>query len=246
VASGFSHAVGARTHVGLVRRVNEDSILCHPSGGLWAVADGMGGHANGQWAAMAVTGQLAAVHLSADPRAPIDSDCERLADALADANARIVEASAAAGATMGATIVALRIVGDRFACLWAGDSRVYRLRGGSLRQITRDHSQVGELVEAGILTPEQAEKHPLANVITRAVGVAEDLALDVVEDRVLAGDAFLLCSDGLTRCVPDSRIGAIAATGTADAACEALLAACLESGAPDNVSFILVRCEQTA
>ncbi|WP_156678768.1 PP2C family protein-serine/threonine phosphatase [Sphingomonas profundi] len=235
------YAVGARTHVGLVRKVNEDSILCHPAGGLWAVADGMGGHANGQWAAMEVTAGLAATGLSAG--ASIDSDCERLADALADANDRIVATAAGAGATMGATIVALRIVGDRFACLWAGDSRVYRLRGAALRQITRDHSQVGELVEAGILTPEQAEKHPLANVITRAVGVATDLALDVVEDRVLAGDAFLLCSDGLTRCVADARIAALAAAGTADAACQALLDACLAEGAPDNVSLILVRCE---
>jgi serine/threonine-protein phosphatase Stp1 len=239
----FRYAVGARTHVGLVRQVNEDSILCHPAGGLWAVADGMGGHANGQWAGMQVTGALATVHLTPDPRAAIDSDCERLADVLADANARIVAASAAEGTTMGSTVVTLRIVGDRFACIWAGDSRIYRLRAGLLRQLTRDHSQVGELVEAGILTPEQAEKHPLANVITRAVGVAEDLALDVVEDRILAGDAFLLCSDGLTRVVPDASIATLAVAGSPDAACEALLAACLAGGAPDNVSLILIRCE---
>lgn len=236
-------AVAMRTHVGLVRQENEDSILLHPAGGLWAVADGMGGHANGRWAAMSVTAALAAVDLAGDPRAPLDSDCERLADALADANDAIVQASAAAGATMGATIVALRILGSRFACLWAGDSRVYRLRGDSLRQITRDHSQVGELVAAGILTPEQAETHPLANVITRAVGVSADLALDVVEDRILAGDAFLLCSDGLTRCVPDAEIAGLAAAGSVEAASEALLAACLARGAPDNVSLILVRCE---
>ncbi len=242
----FRFAVGAQTHVGLIRQENEDSILLHPAGGLWAVADGMGGHANGRWAAGEVTGGLATVALAVDPRTPIDADCERMADALAEANARIIAASASAGATMGATIVALRIMGDRFACLWAGDSRVYRLRGGVLRQITRDHSQVGELVEAGILTPEQAERHPLANVITRAVGVADDLALDVVEDRVVPGDAFLLCSDGLSRCVPDADLALLAMQGSPDAACAAMLQACLARGAPDNVSLILVRCEPIA
>lgn len=236
----FRYLVGAGSHVGLVRKENEDHVAVHAREALWAVADGMGGHANGRWASAQVVAELAAVALHGD----LDSDCDVIADALADANAKIVAAGEASGATIGSTVVALRIAGGRYACLWAGDSRIYRLRDGRLRQLTRDHSQVEQLVEAGIITPEQAINHPMANVITRAVGVAPDLALDVIEDEVAPGDSFLLCSDGLNKCLSDDEIAAIAATHPPDDACEALLAATLKRGAPDNVSVVVVRCEE--
>jgi serine/threonine protein phosphatase PrpC len=240
IADPFRYVVGSRTHPGLVRAENEDGVAVHPSDALWAVADGMGGHANGRWAATQVVEELEQTALVGS----MDEDCDAIADALADANARIVAASTSAGATMGATVVALRIAGGRYACLWAGDSRIYRLRDGKLRQLTRDHSHVEQLVEAGILTPEQAASHPLANVITRAVGVDPDLALDVVEDAVVPRDSFLLCSDGLNKCLSDDEIAQIAATHSPEEACEAMIAGALKRGAPDNVSVIVVRCEQ--
>ena len=240
-AGAFRYVVGSATHPGLVRKENEDGLALHPGGALWAVADGMGGHANGRWAAAQVVDELSQAALDGS----LDADCDAIADALAEANARIIAAATASGATCGATVVALRIAGGRYACLWAGDSRIYRLRGGEFRQLTRDHSHVEQLVDAGIITPEQAVNHPLANVITRAVGVAPDLALDVVEDTVSPRDSFLLCSDGLNKCLSDDEIAAIAGTHPPSEACDALLAATLQRGAPDNVSVIVVRCEET-
>jgi serine/threonine-protein phosphatase Stp1 len=238
-AASFRYLVGSITHPGLVRQENEDALSLHPGGEMWAVADGMGGHANGRWAAMQVAAELAQTSLAGT----LNADCDLIADALADANAKIVAAAAASGKTIGATVVALRIAGNRFACLWAGDSRIYRLRAGSLRQLTRDHSHVEQLVEAGIIKAEEADGHPMANVITRAVGVVPDLALDVVEDEVSAGDTFLLCSDGLNKCLSDAEIAAIIATHPPREACDALIAATLKRGAPDNVTVIIVRCE---
>jgi serine/threonine protein phosphatase PrpC len=237
--TSFRFVVGVVTHPGLVRKENEDAVAAHPRGALWCVADGMGGHANGRWAAAQVVAELSQAPLAGD----MDADCDSIADALADANAKIVAAAGASGKTIGSTVVALRIVGNRFACLWAGDSRIYRLRDGRLRQLTRDHSHVEQLVQAGIITAAEADKHPMANVITRAVGVAPDLALDVVEDEVAAQDSFVLCSDGLNKCLSDDEIAAICATHPPGEACDALLAATLKRGASDNVSIIVVRCE---
>jgi len=235
----FRYIVGAGTHVGLVRSENEDNVAVHPSDALWAVADGMGGHANGRWAAEQVVDEVLRARLSGS----LPADCDAIAGTLAHANAKILAASRTTGATIGSTVVALRIAGGRHACLWAGDSRIYRLRAGRLRQLTRDHSHVEQLVEAGVITPEQAQNHPMAHVITRAVGVAPDLSLDVVEDAIVAGDAFLLCSDGLNKCLADGEIAAIIDTHPPREACDALLAASLERGAPDNVSVVVVRCE---
>ena len=238
----FRYVVGAGTHTGLVRKENEDGVAVRPDAALWAVADGMGGHANGRWAAAQVVDEISRAPLNGS----LDEDCDAIADALADANAKIVAAAGAAGATMGATVVALRIAGGRYACLWAGDSRIYRLRDGRLSQLTRDHSHVEQLVQAGIITAEEAHTHPMANVITRAVGVAPDLALDVREDAVAARDSFLLCSDGLNKCLTDDEIALIAGTHSPGEACDALLAATLKRGAPDNVSVIVVHCEDAA
>ncbi len=226
----------ALSHVGCVRTANEDSAMTHPDGSFWAVADGMGGHARGDWASQTVAARLHAVSLTGG----LDHDCEAIADALAAANAEVVEAGRVAGRTIGTTVAALLLAERRCACLWVGDSRVYRLRGGMLRQMTRDHSQVDQLVAAGIIRPEEAADHPLANVVTRAIGGEPDLALDVVEDAAVAGDVFLLCSDGLNKCLSDAEIAALLDAAPA-AACDALVRAVLARGAPDNVSVVVVR-----
>ncbi|MDB5683532.1 MAG: Protein serine/threonine phosphatase PrpC, regulation of stationary phase [Sphingomonas bacterium] len=229
---------GSITHPGLVRRENEDALALRPAQGLWAVADGMGGHANGRWAAEEVVRALEQAPLDRT----VDPDCAAIGAVVGDANRMILARAAGSGRTIGATLAVLRIVGRRFACLWAGDSRVYRLRGGGIEQLTRDHSHVQQLVDAGLISVEEAARHPMGNVITRAVGVSPDFSLDNVEGAADVGDSFLLCSDGLTRCLSDRELATIAAEGDPQQACERMLAMTLARGAPDNVSIVLVRC----
>ena len=132
------------------------------------------------------------------------------------------------------------ISGGRFGCFWAGDSRAYRIRDGEIAQLTRDHSLVQGLVDAGMLDPEEAEDHPNANVVTRAVGASEALDVDTSTGDAYAGDTFLLASDGLTRVVSDDEIYS-ELTQPIDSAADSLLQTVLSRGAPDNVSLILVR-----
>jgi serine/threonine protein phosphatase PrpC len=135
----------------------------------------------------------------------------------------------------------LAIADGHFHCFWAGDSRAYRVRDGQIRRISRDHSLVQDLVDAGMLAADEAERHVNANVITRAVGVAEDLDVDSSTGDALPGDLFLLASDGLTRLVDDQEILAQLATSTPDEAADTLIDMVLARGAPDNVSLIITR-----
>jgi serine/threonine-protein phosphatase Stp1 len=230
----------ALTHEGCVRTANEDSHLEREDVGLWMVADGMGGHQNGKWASYVVTQAVEETPLEGEFAADID----KLEAALIRANQTIYDASEQAGARMGSTAATLYIDGWRYACLWAGDSRIYLLRDGLLSQVTHDHTQVQELVDRDALTPEEAREHPMSHVITRAVGVDRDFGPDVKADDLKAGDIFLLCSDGLTGQVTDTEIGQHLAGLGARAACRALLDLALDRGAPDNVTVITVACEE--
>ena len=138
------------------------------------------------------------------------------------------------------TVVVLIARGDHFACLWAGDSRAYLVRDGSMSQITKDHSLVQELVDAGAITAEEAETHPSANVITRAVGSDGELVLDKVTSVMLPGDRFLLCSDGLCKTVPDTEIAALMATTGPGGPTELLISAALMHRGRDNVTAVAV------
>ena len=139
------------------------------------------------------------------------------------------------------TVVALLADDQSFSCLWAGDSRAYRARGGAIVQLTRDHSLVQDLVEAGEIDPADAASHPNANIITRAVGANATLVLDGITDPVLAGDVFLLASDGLTRLMTDEELLAGLQSADLEAAGDRFIETCLERGAPDNVSFVILR-----
>ncbi len=236
--AGFSAA--SATHVGCIRKENEDALAPVRARPLWAVADGMGGHARGAWAAASICAAVDRTVLSG----ALHHDCEALADALADANEHIHAEGVRTDTTIGSTVVALVIAERRYACLWAGDSRIYLLRGGELRQLTRDHSQVEELIAAGVLDRDEARDHPLGNVITRAIGVAAGLAIDVIEDAVLPGDTFLLCSDGLTKVVDDETIAAVIGSMAPEAACAELIRLTVAGGAPDNVSVLAVRVDR--
>lgn len=229
-------AGAARTHPGCVREANEDSAIARPELGLWAVADGMGGHAHGEWASACVAGALDELAGNED----FDALLGNVADAIHAANARVVAEGRARSTQMGSTVAALLVRAPRFGVVWVGDSRVYLLRDAVLHQLTADHTQVQELVERGLLTPEDARGHPMGHVLTRAVGVDDALELDAMTDTVLPGDLFLLCSDGLTCVVADDEIGETLGACRPAEAVERLIALCLARGAPDNVTIAVV------
>ena len=226
----------AATDVGAVRTRNEDSLVCRDDAGLWAVADGAGGHGAGDVASQAV-----AAALSGLPRQL--SAAELLAQVrlrLTAVHADLQDQAAAAGPSriLASTVVVLLARGGHFAALWAGDSRIYLLRDGEFRRVTRDHSVVQEMVDAGTLTEAEAESHPQANVITRAIGARGELQLDKLSDRILPGDEFLLCSDGLFKALPEGLIGERLRRGAGAAD---LVAEAVASGARDNVTAVVVR-----
>jgi serine/threonine protein phosphatase PrpC len=228
------------THPGRVRSNNEDAFLARPAARLWTVADGMGGHDDGERASQHVVERLAAAELGSD----FDEDLARVSEAIHAANAAIRAESEAEDKQMGSTVVALLIEGPRFAVFWVGDSRVYLMRDSQIVRLTRDHSQVQAMVDAGQLTPEEAATHPMSNVVTRAVGVSDDLEVDAILDEAEPGDVFILCSDGLTDVAADADIAEVAAGKTPSAAAQALLDLTLERGAPDNVSVVVVTCAE--
>lgn len=225
------------THAGAVRPHNEDAVVCRADVGVWAVADGAGGHQAGEVASAMIAATLGAIPAALSAEEALSQVRLRLAavhDALRGKAARELRD----GALIASTVVVLLIRDGHFACVWAGDSRAYLLRGGALCAITRDHSLTQELVDAGALTAAEAERHPQANVITRAVGACEDsLNLDKVTGAVLPGDRFLLCSDGLCKTLDDSTIASL--TASADPA-EQLIAASLAANVRDNVSAVVI------
>jgi serine/threonine protein phosphatase PrpC len=233
VSAGRSHLGG--------RPLNEDRILERPEVGLWAVADGMGGHQAGEVASAMVVDALAQV-------ACFDSGYAYLSDVAAQlrgVNQALLDmGSGVPGrSVMGSTVVVLIIHEGHYACVWAGDSRAYLFRQGELSRITHDHSLVQEMVDSGALTAEQAQAHPRANVITRAVGVAEPLQLERRHGAIEPGDIFLLCSDGLTGTMRDEEIEERLLAPDIDRAADDLLGLALGRNARDNVSLILVRAD---
>lgn len=229
----------SRTHPGLKRKVNEDSILVRSDRGLWAVADGMGGHEAGDVASAKVVETLAMV----PPNARLETFVADSIAALRMANSELINLahSVQRPRTIGTTVVGLAVSEARFGCFWAGDSRAYRIREGEIAQLTRDHSLVQDLVDAGMLDPGEAEDHPDSNVVTRAVGASATLDVETSTGDAQPGDYFLLASDGLTRVVSDSEIYSALTTAPIAAAAEKLIDTVLSRGAPDNVSLIIVR-----
>jgi serine/threonine-protein phosphatase Stp1 len=227
----------ARSHEGQVRGQNEDSFLCSAESRLWAVADGMGGLEQGEWASAALVDELRCAPLSES----FTAACDEVAERIHRANRKIYDEAVRREAQIGSTIVALLTRQRRFAVFWVGDSRAYLLRHGVLHQLSSDHSQLQELVDRGLLSPEQVAGHPMSHVLSRAVGVAEEVELDVVEDEVEAGDVFLLCSDGLHGCVDRQDIARLVAQPYIERIADDLVTLTLERGAPDNVTVVTVQ-----
>lgn len=230
----------ALSDAGRVRTVNEDSFVQRPDMGLWVVADGMGGHVHGGWASGVIAKAIDSLVSSDD----FDADVNGVAAAIHAANATIHDRSRSEGASMGSTAAALLVQQGRFSALWAGDSRIYLLRDGALYQLTRDHTQVQELVDAGRLSQEEAKGHPMSHVLARAVGVRPGLELEAMVDEAAVGDVFLLCSDGLTVVVSDAEISEAMQSPQPQAICGHLVELCLSRGAPDNVTVVAVACEE--
>jgi protein phosphatase len=234
----FLFDVGSVTHAGRVRGRNEDSCLVRTDVGLWAVADGMGGHEAGDLASQILVQSLDAIGAPTSA-AELLAQCE---ERLFNANRQILALSRErrGGAIVGTTAMVLLVRDGHYACVWAGDSRAYLIHSGCIVQVSRDHSVLEELIAGGALSREDVKGWP-SNTITRAVGVANDPELEVVTGEAQPGDIFVVCSDGLTRHLQDDEILHHATARRAQAACDEMLALTLARGGLDNVTIVIVR-----
>lgn len=245
------------TDAGRMRDQNEDRIALLPQHGLAVLADGMGGHQAGEVAATITTDTIVEQLAGAGPRARgarakgrsprAKPPTQQIAQAIAEANAAVYRAAQGRAdyRGMGATLVVALLAGSRLYFAHAGDSRLYRLRAGVLEQLTRDHSLVQDLVVRGLFTPDEARRSPAKNVVTRALGVDAVLEPDHGETLVAPGDAYLLCSDGLTDVVNDAEIAAILdAAADPRTAAERLVGRANALGGPDNISVVVMRLDR--
>ena len=235
----------SRTDVGRIRAGNEDNLYAHANEyrGLFIVADGMGGHAAGEVASLMaveiITRELANVVDLRAPQVP-----HQVAESLKRANRAIYERTITEvdKQGMGTTASVLLLAGSRYLIGQVGDSRVYLLRDGLLKQLTKDHSYVQEQVDAGYLTPEQARYHPYSNVITRCVGAGETVEPDTYGGEVKSGDLFLVASDGLTGMVDDRRLQSLLlARSSPGRMVDALITEANGRGGLDNITAIIVK-----
>lgn len=231
----------ALSDVGCVRKVNEDSVFDQGHKSLWAVADGMGGHEVGDVASQKIVEALGEVEVKSGLSDYVDA----IEDSLISVNSQLISYAKESfdNKTMGSTAVCLAIKNHVGVCLWVGDSRLYRLRNYKLQKLSRDHSQVEEMVQMGMITPEEAETHPHKNVITRAVGVENELYVDINVFSAQVGDTFLLCSDGLYNSVPEHVIAQLLVDRCPEICAEELLETSLANEARDNVSIIVLKGE---
>lgn len=238
--SPFRWTSASRSHAGRVREVNEDACLEQPGRGLWAVADGMGGHALGEFASRLAIRCLADLPPPQDLAQYVALAHERLQVA----NRRLRDEAARRDVQLiGTTIAALLAWQRKCACLWAGDSRIYLHRNGRLRQLTRDHSEVEEARTRRARKADDTVQLPPSNVITRALGAKGTIEVDCETFDVLDGDVFLLCSDGLTNEVAEAAIEHALLPGNCAQASQDLLDLALEHGGRDNITAVVVRAE---
>lgn len=230
----------ARTDTGKVRERNEDAFLDQPQRGLWVVADGMGGHQNGDLASRLIVESLGEL----DAAGGFEQRLERLRDCLHRLNRHLSLGLTLTrdnpGMLVGSTVVALLAEGSRLACVWAGDSRCYLLRGRQLFQLTRDHSLQQQLIDEHGMSAEEAARQPSAQALTRAIGAAEELQLDILELESLPGDVFLLCSDGLYQELGHDQLTAALIRPSAGLALQRLFELALDGRARDNLSAVVI------
>lgn len=232
-----------RTDVGAVRTINEDAVLSRPEDGFWAVIDGMGGQAAENVASAAIVYALTHAEFLPDLADFIDL----LDDSLTAVNAQLRAYSKEElnGRTIGATLAAM-ILGERTGvCLWAGDCRLYRLRGTELTRISRDHTSLQDLIDSGVISLDQVREFAPEASITRGLGLEDNVILATAVFAPLAGDTYLLCSDGLYNQLNDEALVSYLNL-PAENAVQGLINAANESGARDNVSAVVVKLSEVA
>lgn len=230
---GALTSFGSRTDIGCLRDHNEDSLVVTPP--LFAVADGMGGHAAGE-----VASEIAVRVLS--ELAPEHPDVEALGRAIEEANRAVIQAAREGRGRqgMGTTMTAAMLEGERLVIAQVGDSRAYLLHQGKLQQLTRDHSLMADMIEAGQLTPEEARTHPQRSVITRALGSDAHLHPDIYEINVETGDRLLICSDGLSGMIFDDQIeNTLRRVQDPQRCASQLVNEAIAAGGHDNVTVIV-------
>jgi protein phosphatase len=240
VPAPFRWTSASRSHAGRVREINEDACTEQAQSGVWAVADGMGGHAMGEFASRLVIRSLA------DLPAPLslEEHVANVHERLQGANRRLREEAALRDVPLiGTTVAALLAAGRRCACLWAGDSRIYLCRGGRLRLLTRDHSEVEAARSRRPSSCDDTVHRPPSNLITRALGAADTVEIDRTIVDVDDGDVFLLCSDGLSNEVSEVAIEQALLPGHCRQAAQTLIDLALERGGHDNITAVVVRAE---
>lgn len=236
--TALQYQAASYSHVGMVRKINEDACLDHTWEGLWAVADGMGGHAAGDYVSSLVMDSLRNLPLFET----LDTFARAVCNSLEQVNVKVREETARRGvAMMGSTVVVLVAHGNRGIGLWAGDSRLYRLREGRIERLSHDHSYVQELQDSGLLNEAEARVHPRGNIVTRAIGVEDQLQLQQVHLEVQAGDSYLLCSDGLNKTAEDHEIADVLGHADPYQVVRSLVHLGLTRGAPDNITAVVVK-----
>lgn len=246
VSDSYALEFGAHTEIGRVRDHNEDSLRVDDDLGLFVVADGMGGHNAGERASLLAVERLR--DFIEDAAAADEPSCARLREAFKHANSAIFDEAAEIRARrgMGTTMTALLVCDGLYRIGHVGDSRAWLLRDGLCRQLTEDHSVMGEQLRQGLITPEQAENHPLRNVLTRSLGNLPDVEVDVLEGEVRPGDVFVLGTDGMTRVLDERSIGERVgrAASAQEAARDIVRYACVADGT-DNATAVVVRLRRT-
>ena len=232
------------TDTGRVRDKNEDSILVNADENVWIVADGMGGHHAGDFASQTITNNLSLFK----QHASLDDSILLLEENILNSNSIIRKKSYKLGrsATIGSTVVCVYIWNNLLFTFWAGDSRLYRYRDGKLERLTEDHSYVEELVRMGKIEARDAEEHPAANVVLKAVGIDDNLCLDFEYFEVEQDDIYIICSDGLYKDLEETEITPIIESNPENMAelSQSLLAASLDAGGTDNTSIITLKTQQ--
>ena len=222
------------THIGHIRRINEDDLFVNEREGLWLVADGIGGHGNGEKASGIVVEHVESYRES-----------DSIEKCLADIEARLLQANEACrsipgGGTLGSTVAALLVCQSEAGFLWAGDSRTYRLRDGDLTLVTEDHNLAQERCRRGEISQDAAQRLPSANVLTRAVGIHKDLRLEAHVAEIVAGDRYLISTDGLYKELTLETIRQMLSGPFNDQILQALIDEALNRGGRDNITGIVV------
>lgn len=235
----FKWSSACLSDVGKVRKINEDACLDLQTKGIWAVADGMGGHQSGDLASSKIIDALRQISHSDS----LDALVREAKDHLLAVNEYLYQEASRRdkNQTIGSTVVVLLARQDHCAFLWVGDSRLYRLRDGQLTRLTKDHSPVQKLIDSGMLAPELAETHPASNIITRAVGADKSLDLDGGNALLQDGDTYLLCTDGLYKEISEEEIADILRQESSQVACRMLVDLALNRKCSDNVSVVVVK-----